>query len=236
MIVFHAIFFCLLLLLANSSRAADIPPKLTLTYSVEKSGLGRGQYEINFEKQNGQLVTSSKAVPIGVAAAFSNDESMEKVVYNISNRDLLPIRYVQSRTGSKKYVRSANLNWDKQKVSFSEAEDKSLPNGITVDAGSFPVSLMWRPLPKLANATGYIVGSKKIRAYRYAEPVGESLETPVGTFDTLRIEKNRVDKENRQFVVWVVPELDNLPIKIEDRKGNNVTRFLLENAEGIDLK
>jgi len=236
LIALRIVPLCISVLLITGAHAGEIPERMSLTYSVEKSGLGSGRYDIEFVQQDGQLVTSSKGVLTGVAAAFANDETAEKVIYEIRENTLLPLRYVESRTGRKNYVRSANLDWKKHKISFSEAEDTRLPDGITVDAGSFPASLMWRPLPKLASATGHIVGGKKIRAYRYSEPVSETLETPSGTFDTLRIEKQRIDKENRKLVIWIAPKFGNLPLKIEERKGDKTTRFILESADGIDLE
>ncbi len=213
----------------------QIPEQMTLTYSVEKSGPVKGQYEVQFTRHSGRLITSSTAIPKGIAATLSNDETKEKVVYQVNGDDLIPLRYSESRSGRKNYERTAELDWSRSKVRFSEAETIPLPKGVTLDVGSFPTSLMWRPLPELANATGHIVDGRKISAYRYSEPVSEILKTPNGEFDTLRIEKRRIDKNNRKLVIWIAPKFGNLPVQIVYYKDKKTTRFLLESAEGIDL-
>ena len=67
----------------------------------------------------------------------------------------------------------------------------------------------------------------RVTAYRFAIVGREKVETPAGTFDTLRVD--RVDNPNRQLRSWIAPSLDYAPVKIENvEKGEVKLRMLLK--------
>ena len=67
----------------------------------------------------------------------------------------------------------------------------------------------------------------RVTAYKFAIIGREQVETPAGTFDTLRVD--RVDNPNRQLRSWLAPTRDYAPVKIENvEKGEVKLRMLLK--------
>lgn len=54
----------------------------------------------------------------------------------------------------------------------------------------------------------------KLRDYEYRVKGEETIETPYGKFKTLRIERERADKD-RQTITWLAPALDYLPVRVQ---------------------
>lgn len=71
-----------------------------------------------------------------------------------------------------------------------------------------------------------MVEDDEIKPYRFQVTGRENLNTSIGRFDTIRIE--RTNSSKRQFRLWVAPTLDYLPVKMErQRKDKPVIRMIL---------
>jgi hypothetical protein len=55
-----------------------------------------------------------------------------------------------------------------------------------------------------------------LKQYRYQAQGEEAIDTPLGTFDTLRIQR-RKDDQPADYTLWLAPALDYLPLRIVRR-------------------
>ena len=71
----------------------------------------------------------------------------------------------------------------------------------------------------------------RVENMRYARGANESLSVPAGRYDTVLMQRESSDKDNRKRVArsWFAPSLGYLPVQIEqvDGKGETVTLKLL---------
>jgi len=67
---------------------------------------------------------------------------------------------------------------------------------------------------------------KKLKNYRFRIQGHESVKTPAGTFDTVRVE--RVDNPKKSYRYWLAPSRQYIPVKIEHiNKGKTELRMAL---------
>jgi hypothetical protein len=70
-----------------------------------------------------------------------------------------------------------------------------------------------------------MVDDDRITPYRFAIIGHESIETPAGKFDAVRVE--RIDNPKRSLRSWVAPSLDYTPVKIEQVENGDVKLRML---------
>lgn len=61
------------------------------------------------------------------------------------------------------------------------------------------------------------VDDRKVRQYRFAITGRETIQLAAGTFDTILIQ--RVDDPNKTAKFWIAPELNYMPVKVEQIRG-----------------
>lgn len=65
-----------------------------------------------------------------------------------------------------------------------------------------------------------MVDDDRIKTYRFAITGRERIETPAGSFDTIRVE--RIDNPEKSSRFWVAPERSFVPVKIEHLEDGKV--------------
>lgn len=70
-----------------------------------------------------------------------------------------------------------------------------------------------------------MVDDGRIVTYKFAVIGTENVETPTGTFETLRVE--RIDNPNKTIRSWLAPKLDYEPVKIERIENGEVKMRML---------
>lgn len=71
-----------------------------------------------------------------------------------------------------------------------------------------------------------MVDEDRVKTYRFAVTGRETVQSPAGTFETLRVE--RIDDPRKSYRYWIAPERDYIPVKIEHVKdGKTELRMAL---------
>lgn len=71
-----------------------------------------------------------------------------------------------------------------------------------------------------------------IRALTFEVQSGGEIRVPFGRFDTVKVTRDRADKD-RQLIAWFAPDLDWLPIRIQQiDEGSTVARMDLRSLDG----
>jgi hypothetical protein len=65
-----------------------------------------------------------------------------------------------------------------------------------------------------------IADGGSLKTYRFMVVGEETVETPAGTFDTLKLERLREDN-TRYTALWCAPELNYLPVKLMQRESDD---------------
>ena len=74
----------------------------------------------------------------------------------------------------------------------------------------------------------------KIKERTYLLKGFEDTETPLGTFNTLKVEREFLPKEDREQIYWFAPELDFSIVRILDTNNGRTSDLLLKSQEFVD--
>jgi hypothetical protein len=223
-----------LLLLTDSVLAADtVPAMFTASYSVSKGNLALGKIQRALSTaENGHYYFVSVTEPTGLAAAFTG-KIEERSLWSYQDHQIRPLHY--EKAGDKK-SRNLNLVFDwPGAIVKNTPEDNvwELPlSPGTQDTLSYQIAIMYDLQQGKTDLSYLVVDKRKLKTYRFALAGEETLNTPLGSLSTLKIQ--RTDSAEKITVLWCAPDLDYLPIRIEQsEKGGEPFSMTLISVEGL---
>lgn len=231
----HTWLSLLLIVFLNSSLAyaAPFPDQFSATYAVKKAGvtiaetrrvLSRDNRHNNKHKnshENVQYLFESITRPSGIAKLFTSGQVVERSHWQFFQNQPRPLKYTFFNNGGKK-KRNVKLDFDWRKnrvINTINGEPWLMPLELgTSDKLLYQLRIM-QDLPTIATSLRYPVADGGKLKYYEIEILGqERIRTPLGVFTTLRL---RHIKGKRTTTMWCAQELQYLPVRIEQRKGNN---------------
>ena len=207
----------------NSARAADALPPIEVRYAVSWGGLGVGKIDVALKPD----------VPGGCYAytAISHPTALARSLYgapNESSQFCVKDGRVRSKhfnsllPGDEKQSYSLNFDWDKHTATDENGLTRSIPPDAVDSFALQQAVRLWVSAhakdaqPPVAEFD--MVDRKNLTHYQFKLVGHESVETPAGTFDALKME--RIDNPNKEGHFWLAAERDYMPVKIETRSGN----------------
>jgi hypothetical protein len=155
---------------------------------------------------------------------------------SIRRSGVAPERYVQKT--ATRAPQAANLDWERNIVTFSaRSYQRSLRAG-TQDRLSFQFQLM-ALAQRLPNAlrTGAtlamdVAGPGDVESYHFLVVGPETVETANGPIEAIKLDRSKTGPGDARIEVWLAPARRYLPVRLRftDRRGN-VTESLLESAD-----
>jgi len=176
---------------------------------------------------------------IKVPALFSRTEESN---FMIKENSVIPISWSRSEKvifrGKKDYL--VTFDWSLDELSYKEHKKSGKLKITKGTLGPATGPLMLRlelrkngidNLPKEISANVYFKGQIKKRKYVIGNL--EKIETPIGSFEALRVDRVRSEENPRKEVFWFSPELDFSLIKVTNDDGKNVRELLISSYEEI---
>lgn len=161
----------------------------------------------------------------------SADSLMVKVLeyseFELTDGHLIPLLYHYERKGIGRNKReSSEFDWDSGLVRHDEGDTALLPN--TLDKLSYQYQLRLDVAEAMANgATGdlltYIVSDEeKRKEYVFRITGEESLKTPIGDLNTVRVERihDADDKKSRKTAMWLSTDHDYVLVRLRIEEGD----------------
>jgi hypothetical protein len=220
------------LLLATPALAwAGVFSSFTAIYQVERDStpLGHARFTLSSQGENCYLYHGS-ASPEGLAALLAG-ETVEQSHFCIVGGKIRPVSYRTQEDGGKGDNYTLSFDWINRLVRTDDAAPRKL-----AAEGVDPLSLQIA-LRKMLSETGgtlptqpinlVVVEDDREKDYSFRVVGHETLATPLGRFDTVRIDRS--DASKRQLRLWLAPTLDYLPIQVEQqRRKGAITRLKIE--------
>lgn len=216
-----------MLLAAVSLSALAAEPKLpdvNATYTVSWNGISLGDATITLRAGDSPdcYVYESATNPIGLVRMFYGSPH-EISEFCVAGGKVVPKRfeYIKSKGDEDNFT----LEFDSQnlKVRNQKGEEREIP-AISQDRfGMQQAVRLWllgRLKEKDPGAEPFDVAQvddKKVRQYRFAITGRETIQIPAGKFDTILIQ--RVDDPTRTAKFWIAPDLNYMPVKVEQIRG-----------------
>lgn len=163
------------------------------------------------------------AEPKGLAALFAGETTEESHFCLVNGHIRSQMYRVKRKGGDEDDSYTLRFDWGNKLVTTDKDEPRELP------AEGFDRTVMELALrQQLARHFSksdklpdkpfifLMVEDDEIKPYRFQVTGKETVNTRVGRFETLRIE--RVNSKKRQFRLWLAPSLDYLPVRLERQR------------------
>ncbi|MGB1580664.1 MAG: DUF3108 domain-containing protein [Nevskiales bacterium] len=211
--------------------SADVLSPYTAVYEVNRGNIMLGDTTFNLNKQDGGCyLLEGVAEPKGIAAMFAG-KMKESSHFCLENGRIRPRQYhVEKEKGDEDDNYTLKFDWGNKLVRTNNDKPRELPTD-GLDRTVMEIA-MRRLLAQAGNdlpSSPFIflmVEDDEIKPYRFQITGQEKVATPVGRFDTVKVE--RVNAGKREFRLWLAPALDYLPVKVErQKKGDDPIRMTL---------
>jgi len=208
---------------AAADAPADAPsPRLVLVYSLSRNGLEIARVEESFESDGRGYRIISEARAVGVAALLARGQGWRRESRGTLDAAWLrPDQFTDQRGTNP--VQRARFDWANGQIRFDrpgsgapEGEAEPLP-ASTTDRLSFPYALARRARqPAGLPTTGWdapMTDGRRVSRYRYTVAGRETLSTPAGSFEAIRVSRVR-EKDDNATDVWLAAGRGMIPVRI----------------------
>lgn len=216
---------------ALSPVQVDLEP-LTSTYELSRGVIVLGEAEFSLAPVEGEQCWTYRyrAKPSGLARLFIG-EITETSNFCLVDGYIRSQKFSFQRADKEEDDFDLTFNWDDHMVRSSKGEMRPLKNDM-IDRLAMQVAVKrWviardgEPGPEKISLTK--VEDDRIKTYSFRVIGREQVETPAGTFDTVRVE--RVDDPKKSTRFWLAPEQAYKVVRVEQvRKGAEQLKMLLK--------
>ena len=182
---------------------------------------------------NDGLVGAKHIVRVGPLLKLMGEDSYTQIsAFRFVDGVIRPIAFeVTDESGNKKA--SAKFDWNDQKIRFANGGSVEIPEHSVLDWESWYVSLILIPAQNLANRRVSIVEQNRIKVYEYQQPTSQQIQYKGETVDAVKIKMQDVNDGRRSYVVWIYPQLHNIPIRIDKVKKNQKISFVATSFDWV---
>ncbi len=202
------------------------PSKATLSMKA-------GDMEVWLEKKENDIWEMGSTVDGG--RVFQRNEVS---IFELKENFVIPLDHkISMKILFKKIKASARFNWKNLTLDYEEGKNKGSLKLIDGTLGPATAQLKMRldlrsmdmnALPEKIKYSVYFRGEIKERTYLLKG--FEVTETPFGTFNTLRVEREFLPEEEREQIYWFAPDLDFSIVRILNTDGRK-SDLLLKSLE-----
>jgi len=228
------------LLCAAVGVYADPLEPFSATYRLEMGGLAIGTIDRSLAPgPGGRYRYRSESQPKGLAKLLFNDHLIEESLFEANATGFRPIRYSSRYTGHKgPSTVSVRFDWRRSKIKNKKNDRRwELPLSASVfDKLLYQLAIMYDLRAGKRDLSYRIVDGHEIKTYRFPHLGTERVKTPLGVFDTVKIER-RKENSKRRTTIWCAPRLGYLAVRLDNRdnKGREITA-LIDRLTGIPVR
>ena len=231
---FHRLLLCLAFTALPVQAEVFSPYKAV--YEVNRGSIMLGDTTFSMQPaEKNCFHIKGIAEPMGLAALFAG-KTTEESHFCLENGHIRSQKYrLEREGGDEDDSYTLRFDWGNQLVTTDKGESRELP-AEGFDRTVMELALrrqLARHFKKSQSLPDkpfifLMVEDDEIKPYRFQVTGRETINTAAGRFDTLRIE--RVNSDKRQFRLWLAPELDYLPVRLErQRKDKPIISMTLRN-------
>lgn len=234
---------CVLLLtalLCTALQAAQLPD-FTATFELKRGSMriGTSSMSLTTGDDGGYQFESSNS-PVRWVSLFMKDKLHESSRGRMDATGVRPNHYHYQRTGGSR-ERQAELffDWNAMTVENHVGDDNwkmEIPPA-TLDKLVSTLGMMLELGKGKTDMTFNIADGGKLKEYRFTVIDRETITTPAGEFDTVKLTKVRSNKK-RETYIWCAPALNYLPVRIwqRERDGAEYQSDLETFSESLRVK
>ena len=207
---------------ASSDTIRPNPSDATYVLSRGSMTLGEARFKLEAQTQAECWRYEYQAKPSGIAKLFIGEVS-ERSEFCMADGKVLSQYFEFKRADKPKEDFTLRFNWEDGVVRSSGGEMRPLETGM-VDRLAMQIAVQnWvierKGVPGPDELTVTKVEDDRAKTYRFRITGRESIKTPAGTFDTVKVE--RVDDPKKATIFWLAPARGYLAVRMEQTKGGD---------------
>lgn len=212
------------------AQPADFTP-FEVEYDVGNNMISAGSATLQLAKQGDEWVYSLKTTPTGVFKLTGKGKIQEISVFSVSDSteklQLKPQKYTYRQDAEAR--RSVDAWFDENQLTYKRRGEEFTEafSDPVLDRLSVTLTVM-DELKKnnFDKATLQVFDNGKVKTMLFANEGPETVETRMGPLKTVRVRSNAVGGATRHTTTWFAPELDYVPVKIEQYKRDKMVARL----------
>ncbi|SCZ62824.1 DUF3108 domain-containing protein [Thiohalomonas denitrificans] len=208
----------------TGAKPAYVPEPYEAHYTVHANGLKVGEMTRKLEKRTDNTwLMESSLYTTGLVALFKDHRLTETSLWRSRNSTLVPLDFQAKHTGGDdNSFERMRFDWEEEIVTYlreGEVTKVAVRPGI-LDKLLYQVALE-RDLSEGEKHLEYTFADRgKIKTYRFDVIGQEQLDTPLGTYQTLKVRREDV-------TLWVAPALDYTLVKlVQEKKDYTATSYI----------
>lgn len=210
------------------------------TYSVGNNFIVAGEavVELKHAESGGEWRYSLKTKPKGVfkiaGRGHLREVSIFEVVNGIDGDIIQPKLYQLRQDNQQKRSIDGSFNWDQHVLYFrhgSDTDTTEITSG-TLDRMTMTLTMMSNLTDDFEDTIVDVFDGGRIKQLQLVSQGSETITTAIGKLDTVVVRSSTVGGSSRETITWFAPKLNNVPVKIEQRKhGELVARLSIKRYE-----
>jgi uncharacterized protein DUF3108 len=227
---------------AQADALVQTLPTYTATYEAQYKGknLGSSEFKVTHDTAKNIYEFMSTTTAKGILGKLAApNPTIERSIFTVVGGKVRPSEYWY-KDGTRKADGDKHIqfDWDRHVATVSDKDGRrevSLDD-LSVDAGSLHVALMQDLIQNGKPGQYRIADSEQAKTYGFDDNGEAQIDTGLGKLDTHCYIQHR-EGSSRKTYLWVAPQLDYLPARIETRKDDEVqTALTLMSVEGIEKR
>ncbi len=209
---------------AEAATSVDASlPALNLVYSVNYGGIGAGEADVSLkpDTKTGCYVYETRTRPVGfIKMLFGSPNQVSRFCVEAGVVRSQRFESVLEKDKEQSYV--LDFDYAKRQVTDENGVVREIP-AEAVDSFALQQAVrLWvakhaaDASPPVAEFT--MVDRKNLTHYQLKLAGRETIKTPAGNFDTVRLE--RIDNPDKIGRFWLAAERDWMPVKIQTKSGS----------------
>ncbi|HUL80520.1 MAG TPA: DUF3108 domain-containing protein [Gammaproteobacteria bacterium] len=215
-------------------------PVYNAVYQVEYKGktMGSSEFKVTQDEAQGSYEFTTTTTAKGILAKFAApNPTIERSRFTVVAGKIRPVEY-SYKDGSRKgdNDRQIQFDWDRHIAIVTDKDGRRevALEDVSLDPGSLHVALMQDLILNGKPGQYRIADGDQAKAYNFVDNGEAQTDTGLGKLATHSYVQRR-EGSSRTTYLWVVPQLDYLPARIETRKNDEVqTSLILMSVEGLE--
>ena len=217
-------------------------PTYTATYEAEYKGknLGSSEFKVTRDPAKNTYEFTSTTIAKGILGKLAApNPTVQRSIFTVVDGKVRPSEYWY-KDGTRKADGDKHIqfDWDRHVATVSDKNGRrevSLDD-ISLDDGSLYAALMQDLIVNGKPGQYRIADGDQAKTYGFEDKGEAQTETGLGKLATHCYLQHR-EGSSRTTYLWVAPQLDYLPVRIESRKDDEVqTALTLMSVEGIEKR
>ena len=197
--------------------AAQPPHKLRLTYDVSYNGVVAAELTEVLEHDGKSFSLSSEGRGKGIGALLYRGAAKRSCRGEITSAGLRPLEYRDQRGDKPAAV--ARFDWARKTLTQEHEGKNETTNMVPAlqDRLSFLYNYAFQSPPELKPGKQIkvtLTDGKGLTRFHYEVAGQETLKTAAGELETVRLVKQRENKDDKETEIWFASSRDYLPVRI----------------------